>query len=111
MALPVSVPIGQSTIVVNAAVGNAAQGAFTFQPLPGGGKFNAVVQATGTFSACSAALGISLDGGTTWSAYITAADFAATPVQLLTDLIAGALYRYTTSGFTGTSITLSICRN
>lgn len=109
--MSVSVPIGQSVIVINAATTNAAQLAFTFEPLPGGGNFNAILQVSGTFSAATGELFFSLDGGTTYTSTHAAYDLAATKLFAFTDFIAGALYRFTTAAFSGTSVTVAICRN
>ena len=111
MALPVSVPIGQSVIVIDAATTNTTQLVFTFQPRPGGGNFNAILQVTGTFTVATGELFFSLDGGTTWTSTHAAYDLAATKLFAFTDFIAGVLYRFTTAAFSGTSVTVTICRN
>ena len=87
-----SIPNGVS-IVIDTNPGVAAGNVFVFQTTEGT-DFSAVFQVTGTLTSLSADLQISLDGGTTWNTITATALVAATPVKVITPVIAGALYRF-----------------
>lgn len=59
-------------------------------------------QAVGTFTALTADLEVSLDGGTTFSVISPGIDFAATPA-VRNDLGRTGIYRFNITAFTGTS--------
>ncbi len=85
---------------------------FSFQPKPGGGDFSAVFQVTGTVTTLTAALQVSLDGGTTWTDYIASANFISntTPSKTITPVVGGALYRINATVLTG-SQDFWVCSN
>lgn len=73
-------------------------------PVHGNGPdFSAVFQAVGTVTTLTASLQISLDGGTTFTDYIIAANFISNTVPLVkvTPLIAGARHRINITAATG----------
>lgn len=110
---PALIEAGFPVSVVNGAVATGVAKAvnFCFTPNPDGTAKSIIAQAipTGTFSALTANLEVSTDGGTTWSAVNAAAlDFHATPDQALT-VIPGALYRFNILSFTGgTSVVINV---
>src|SRR5882724_3063528 len=71
---PVSLVQGSPARLL-AAVSGATSANFTIQPKPNGGDFTVSFQAVGTVTTLTAALQISLDGGTTFLDYVASASF------------------------------------
>lgn len=96
-AIPNGVPVKIDTAVAAPAAGNT----FEFPCEPVGCDFSAIFQATGTLTTLVASLQVSLDNGTTWTDYVTSANFWPTPAGscVRVTIVAGPLYRinYTTA--------------
>jgi hypothetical protein len=110
----VTLDAGVPTVVVNGATGTGTGAAqvFTVQPRPDGSARTVSFQAipSGTFTALTANLEASSNGGTTWNTYASggALDFKATPSQTISNLVAGLVYRLNIATFTGgTSVVIN----
>jgi hypothetical protein len=110
----VTLDAGVSTTAVNAATGTgtAASQPFTVQPRVDGSARTVSFQAipTGTFTALTANLEASSDGGTTWNTYTGGAtlNFQTTPWEQVAGLVAGIVYRLNIASFTGgTSVVIN----
>lgn len=110
MALTKVVPNATATLIDSAVTAPAQGNVFAFQMDPSGGDFSAVFQAVGTVTTLSGDLQVSLDGGTTWTNVSTAALVNATPVKVITPVIAGALYRFNYTTASGSS-NIWVCAN
>lgn len=95
-----------------AAVAGANTIDFTIPPYAPGREFTAIFVAQGTLTTLASALQISVDGGTTFTDYIAAANFlsatvgrivvpAASPSTTLLPLVSGVIYRINVTAATG----------
>src|ERR1700739_1975395 len=103
--MPGTLVLGTPAKIYSAVAAAAPQSAFSIQPKQAGGGFSVVFEGVGTATSLTATLEISLDGGTTWATFRTAANFfnavSAATAALVTPMVSGALYRINPSILTG----------
>ena len=103
-----SLPIGLILIVVNAATatGLANSTQFTLQARPDGSDRTLSLQATGTYTVCTADLEQSLDGGVTFNVLKAGMDLFAAKLQQQLNIGPGPVLQVNIKTFTGTSVTV-----
>jgi hypothetical protein len=109
---PVVLDPGVIVTLVNGATGTgtAASQQCGVQPRGDGGDHQLHLQAikTGAFTALTADLEESTDGGTTFNAFAGGLDFNASAVAKITNLVAGNIYRLNIKSFAGgTSVVIN----